>query len=734
MGLLCMAAVIMLSNPVGLGTLRNLVFDQYQRWHPREWQDTAVRVVDVDDESLARFGQWPWPRTQMARLVERASAGQAAAIGFDVVFAEPDRTSPAAAARQWTLTPEQRATIDAMPDHDVAFARAMQGGNVVLGFSVLPASESGAPPGQEPAPSRARFVEAGQPAAPFVRGFGRSMGAVPALAEQAAGHGALTFLPDVDGVVRRVPTLLRIGDQLVPTLVTEMLRTGQGLTNIQVRSASDGVQQLRIGGITLPTAGSGELWVHYALPAPQRTIPAWKLIEGLVPPAELAGRLLLVGTSAQGLMDLRFGAHGQLVPGVEIHAQALEQVLTDGLLWRPSWSQVLEALTLILGGLAVGTLALTTGPGFAGVATAGVVGSLWAAAWWAFTDLRMLLDPLTPTLGIVGAFMVPSLVRYHGTERRKRWIAAAFSRYVSPNLVAHIVEHPEQLTLSGQRQQCSFVFTDLADFTQLMERIDPVAAVHLLNQYLDGMIAIAFRHQGTLDRIVGDGIAIMFSAPLPQADHRERAVACALELQRFATDFALDQRSACVAFGHTRIGVHSGEVIVGNFGGTTIFDYRALGDPVNTASRLEAANKWLGTRLCLSEDVLGDGQGLPLRCAGRLVFKGKSHPLKVFHPAHDGLDAPADAGAIARYAEAYALMEQRDPRALAAFQALASVDPNEPLVRLHLARLEAGEQGDILVLGKDLDSPAAAPVRRALPTARPLQAAQRPPVQLKTTT
>jgi adenylate cyclase len=619
----------------------------------------------------------------------------------------------------------------AMPDHDTAFAQAMQHGKVVLGFSVVATAAADAPAGQ--AASRARFVEAGQSAAPFVRGFGGAVGATPVLAAHAAGQGALTFLPDADGVVRRVPTLLRVGDRLVPTLVTEMLRTGQGQTNVLVRSAPDGVQQLRIGGLTLPTAGSGELWLHYAPPAPQRTISAWKLVEGLVPPAELAGRLLLVGASAQGLMDLRFGAHGQLVPGVEIHAQALEQILDGTTLWRPSWAQVLEALVLVLGGLAVGMLALKTGPAAASVATATVLGGLWAGAWWAFAEQRVLLDPLTPSLGIACAFMLPSLVRHHGTERRKRWIAAAFSRYVSPNLVAHIVEHPEQLTLGGQRLQCSFVFTDLADFTQLMERIDPAAAVHLLNQYLDGMIAVAFRHHGTLDRIVGDGIAIMFSAPLPQADHRARAVACAIELQRFATGFAQAQQAAGVAFGHTRIGVHSGEVIVGNFGGGAIFDYRALGDPVNTASRLEAANKWLGTRLCLSQDVLGDAPDLPLRCVGRLVFKGKSRPLKVFHPAHDGLDAPVDAAALSRYAEAYALMERRDPLALAAFQALALADPGEPLVRLHLARLQAGELGDILVLGKELDPLSPPRPSRSGPSTPPTRALRRPAAQPETT-
>lgn len=693
---------LLLADPPWLQTLRYAMFDQFQRWHPRVYQDTAVRIVDVDEESLNRLGQWPWPRTRMAELVELATRGNAAAIGFDVIFAERDRTSPQLASQQWALSAGQRAAFAALPDHDTVFAQAMDHARVVLGVSMLPAPVAGAvSTAGTPAPSvpmQARFVEVGAPAAPFLPVFGGTVGAVQPLAAHAAGHGALAFLPDSDGVVRRVPMLLRSGDQLVPSLLTEMLRVSQDERNVVVRSISDGLQQVRIGALAIPTTASGELWVHYTPPAPTRTIPAWKLLEGQVPPQELNGKLLLLGTSATGLMDLRFGTLGQVVPGVEVHAQALEQVLTGQTLARPGWARALEVLCLLFGGAAVGVLALRTGPAIAASATVLVLAGLGAAAWWAFRYMHVLLDPLTPSLGVAAAFMAPSLHRHHMSEQRRRWVSQAFSRYVSPNLVAHIVQHPEQLALGGDRRCCSFLFSDLAGFTGLMERIDPAAAVGLLNNYLDGMISIAFRHQGTLDRIVGDGIAIMFSAPVPQADHRERALACAIELQRFATAFAGRQQSGGVSFGHTRIGVHCGEVIVGNFGGGTIFDYRALGDPVNTASRLEAANKHLGTRLCVSEDMLVASAGLAARCAGRLVFKGKSKPLKVFQPAHNGLDLPADRAAISRYEAAYALMAQHDPGALAAFEALALDDATEPLVQLHLERLRRGEQGDILTL------------------------------------
>ncbi|KQP38010.1 CHASE2 domain-containing protein [Pseudorhodoferax sp. Leaf274] len=694
LALLVLLAGVLLSDPIWLRGARHAVFDQYQRWQPREWQDTAVRIVDVDEESLARLGQWPWPRSRMAQIVVQAQAGKAAALGFDVVFAEADRSSPAEISRHWNLSPAQREVFAGVEDPDEAFARSMDGGGVVLGFALRP--QAPATPAALAGPPR--FVEVGRPAAPFLRRFGEAITAVQPLADHAAGHGALAFLPDSDGVVRRVPLLLRVGDSLVPSLVTELLRVAQRERSIVVRSTVDGVQDVRIGSLSVPTTETGEMWVHYAPAAPARTIPAWKLLAGQVPSGELDGKILLLGSSAQGLLDLRFGTLGHLLAGVEVHAQALEQILTGGLLSRPDWARALEALCLLLGGLAVGVLAMTTRPAVASLATGAILLGVGAASWWAFRQERLLLDPLAPGLGIACAFLVPSLLRHHTSEKRRRWVSQAFSRYVSPNLVAHIVDHPDELALGGRRQTCSFIFTDLAGFTGLMEDIDPGEAVGLLNEYLDGMIGVAFRYQGTLDRIVGDGIAIMFSAPIAQADHRERAVACAIDLQRFATAFAQRQQARGVPFGHTRIGVHGGEVIVGNFGGNAIFDYRALGDPVNTASRLESANKSLGTRLCMSEAVMAACPALAVRCVGRLIFKGKNKPLLVFQPANDGLDLPVDGAALERYAQAYALMAAEDPRALAAFEALAQETPVQPLVRFHLERLRRGELGDTIRL------------------------------------
>lgn len=681
------ALLVALWEPPPLQTLRNAVFDQYQRTQPRAWQDTPVRVVDIDEASLARLGQWPWPRTRVAELVARLQEAGSAVVALDVLFAEADRTSPSAILESWRVPPETARLIARLPEHDPQLAATLARGGTVLGMVLDRHAGNPAPP-----PVKARFVTLGPPAQPYLADFAGHVAALPLLSEATQGLGVLTFLPDGDGVVRRVPLAVRQGDTLLPTLTSEALRVAQGVRNITLVSAEPegaGLVAARIGALTIPTTAHGEVWVHYSHPAPQRVIPAWRVLAGEVPAAELENRVVLVGTSAQGLMDLRFGALGAILPGVEIHAQALEQILTGTGLERPGWAPTLEILLIAGGGLAVGVLALSSGALGAAGLFAALLAILWGGAWWAFSRHGLLLDPALPSAALLLSFGVSSIARHRMAERRQRWVRQAFSRYVSPNLVEHLVNHPESLQLGGERRRCSFVFTDLAGFTHLMEGIDPGAAVALLNRYLDGLVSIAFRHQGTLDRIVGDAVAVLFSAPLAQPDHARRALACALEMQDFAARYAADVQTQGIPFGNTRIGVHSGEVIVGNFGGNTLFDYRALGDPVNTAARLESANKHLGTLVCVSHDTLAECPDTPARPAGRLVLKGKTQPLLVYQPL-----AQPDPD----YAAAYRLLEEEREEARQAFEQLAAQRPADPLVRLHLNRLRAGEKGDLIVM------------------------------------
>ncbi|MEO5332946.1 MAG: hypothetical protein H7839_13055 [Magnetococcus sp. YQC-5] len=284
---------------------------------------------------------------------------------------------------------------------------------------------------------------------------------------------------------------------------------------------------------------------------------------------------------------------------------------------------------------------------------------------------------------------------YMKSEKERRFITSAFSKYISPNRVAFLLENPEHLSLGGEFRECSFVMTDLAGFTSLMEQIgensDPAIIVNILNEYLEGMVQIAFKHEGTLDRIVGDAVAVLFSAPVSQKDHAQRALACALEMDQFASEFSRARHKEGMPFGNTRIGVNSGRVLLGNFGGKTVFDYRALGDPINTAARLETVNGQLGTRICVSGETVAHLPDFKGRLIGTLMLKGKGIGVVAYEPL-----TPEEYASlrIQAYQEAYRLMVEENPEAHTAFAKALEQWPEDPLLRFHEERLRNGGHGE----------------------------------------
>ena len=735
LAIVAIGAVLMAFDPRPMQGLRNSLFDQYQRWQQRSYVEVPVRIIDIDEESLKRIGQWPWPRTRVAEMIGTLRDAGAVAIGFDVVFSEPDRTSPQAMAALWLhnsqeggaatamaaqagANPQLRELLLALPDHDRVMAQALSGGRVVLGFTLaekatqpssLAASSTNSTAPPQPLLARpAPYVQKGPSVLPLLHQFEDVVPSLLPFQKAAAGNGVLTFVPDSDGVVRRVPLVLRYKEEPVPSFTAEMLRVAQGASTTVLTSAqtlgesSAGLQEVRIGAVVVPTTAQGEAWVHYTPARPQRYIPAWKVLNHLVPPELLEGKLLLVGSTAQGLMDLRVSPLGQIIPGVEVHAQALEQMLSNKPLTRPIWATTAEILLMMAVGFAVGMLALKARSLLAAGLSLMMIASVFSVGWLAFTQYQVLLNPLTPSLIVLASSVMCSLVHHFMSERQQRWLITAFARYVSPNKVDYLVKHPEALELGGTRQTCSFIFTDLQGFTTLMETIDPSEAVASLNPYLDNMVAIAFKHEGTLDRIMGDAVAVMFSAPVRQEDHRQRAYDCALEMHAYAKRYAADLQAKGVRFGNTRIGVHCGDVSVGNFGGSHMFDYRALGDPVNTAARLESVNKHLGTLFCMSEAIYVGCPNAVARPVGRLVLKGKKQPLMVFEPVVEGDELTRVP--LNEYKAAYGLLTAQRLNGLApaggqrVFEMLTAQYPADPLVRLHLSRLQSGEIGDEIVM------------------------------------
>ncbi len=697
-GVLTAALTLWVTDPIVLSNLRVAQFDQFQRWQPRQPASDVVRVVDVDEASLAAYGQWPWPRTRLMTLVQRLQEVGVAAIAFDVLLAESDRTAPQAMAKLWQSAPAN-AVLLTLPDPDEALAHALSGAGVVLGSSLSNSEAPALALDQAPQPAFPfRIVSTGPPPA-AVHEFASAVWPLPLLSAQADGLGAMNFPADADGVLRRVPLLFRLNGHWVPSLSAETLRVAQGARNYLVRSNEAGVQEVRIGALTVPTTAQGEMWLDFGQQRPDLLVPAAQVLSGQLAKDELKGKMVVIGSTAAGLMDLRSSPLGHLMPGVQAHAMALSQMVSGQHLLRPAWARGAEGLVLLLGMLVTAVVALRAPVRWSALLASVLVVALLAGAWVAFLRERWLLDAINPALAVLLTFGLASGVRHRVTERQQRWLRQAFSRYVSPNRVAHLMAHPEQLVLSGKRQQCSFVFTDLAGFTSMIEASDPGQIVGVINSYLDAMLTIIFQHEGTLDRFMGDALVVMFSAPVPQADYRQRALDCALDMHAFASRFSREQQAQGLPWGSTRIGVHSGEVIVGNFGGQNFFDYRALGDPINTAARLESVNKHLGTRVCVSQAILDGCPNASVRPVGRLQLKGKSAALNAFEPVAT-MDT-AVCASPADYAVAFGVLQQGPPSAARAhFEALALRHPLDPLVVLHLTRLRQGESGDLIVLSE----------------------------------
>jgi class 3 adenylate cyclase len=363
---------------------------------------------------------------------------------------------------------------------------------------------------------------------------------------------------------------------------------------------------------------------------------------------------------------------------------------------------VLWSLTAPLGAL-IFSGRRDAGRWFAAYAVLVVLGAAFEAIPHARSDLPQAVITALFVMNIVGVSGVAMMLLQYfigernlameALDRKHRWIMRAFSSYVSPNLVRYLIDHPDGLRLGGERRVCSFVLTDLADFTPLVEKTDPEIVVSKLNAYLEAVTEIIFAHDGTIDRIVGDSVSVMFSAPVTQPDHAARAVSCALALDAFAEDFGKARRETGLAFGATRIGVHSGPVIVGNVGSAAQLDYRALGDTINTAARLESANRHLGTRVLLSGTTLAGCPDLTARPVGTLLLKGKTEGIETFEPVAAEADA---AGSIDQYRAAYARMASNAPDALESFEALSAASPDDRLVAFHLNRLRSGESGDTI--------------------------------------
>src|SRR6516165_11163720 len=638
LALLIAFAALRIFDPAPLQELRLRTFDTFQVIDPRVKTIRPVTIVDIDERSLAdpKLGQWPWPRTRIADIVTNLSRLGAVVIAFDAVFSEPDRLNPDMAVEHFrNLDEATREKLRALPSNDRIFADAIRNSRVVLG-------ESGGPDVHAnldknlPVTGLAMLGEDPQRFLPQFPGLLRN---VRVLEEAAAGRGLFTIVPERDGIIRRVPMLMLAQGVMMPALSFEILRVASGSGTILIKADKNGIQSIGVKGLQIPTDKNGQLWVHYAPADPSIYVSAIDVLEGKVPQDRIAGKLVLIGTSATGLNDIKTTPVSPVMPGVEIHAQVLESALTGDMVSQPNYGIGIE----LLGAIVLGLLVIAFAPNLGPMRLVGL-GALFASlligtSWYFYIHYRQLIDftyPLLSTTAIYLTLIFSSFVR---EQAQRRQIRSAFGQYLSPTLVEQLAHSPEKLVLGGEEREMTIMFSDVRGFTTISEsyKHDPQGLTALMNRFLTPLTNAILARNGYIDKYMGDAIMAFWNAPIEDKDHEINACNAAVDMLERLDELNVAREQEAADGGHiyiplnVGIGLNTGMGVVGNMGSDLKFNYSVLGDAVNLASRLEGQTKDYGFPIIVgSNTALAAKDRFAILELDFIMVKGKKEPEVIY--------------------------------------------------------------------------------------------------------
>ena len=630
-------------DPFLLQELRNRSFDQMQALDPRATGTFPVVIVDIDEESLKTEGQWPWPRTIVAQLINRLTSLGAAVIGFDIVFSEPDRYSPRNIIK---LVPdvdqETRKLIRALPDNDQVFANAIQNSRVVLGESGVRKINS--KPGY--VPKTVSIATIGQDPRPYLIKFPALLTNLPRLDKAAIGRGLFTIRPERDGIVRRVPMVMQAGDNIVPSLTLEMLRIASGAGPIIIRTEEDGIHSVGVRGLAIPTNRYAQAWVHFTAHNQRRYVSAKDVLANSVPRQRIENKLVLIGTSAIGLLDRQTTPIDPSMPGVEVHAQILENSLGKNWIYHPPYAIAVELL--LTGIVALSIIIFVPILGAATIAAIGGASALFFVLLSVFLYVHsgILLDATFPLLATLAVYVVLVFTNYFREEAQRERIRTAFRQYLSPDLVEQLAERPERLVLGGEEREMTIMFSDVRGFTTISEsyKNDPQGLTRLMNSLLTPLTNAILDHRGTIDKYMGDAVMAFWNAPLYDQDHALNACWAAIEMNKRLVELnktrEIEAKQSGQNFSPIKIGIgiNTGTCVVGNMGSDLRFDYSVLGDVVNLTSRIEGQTKTYGVPIIVGASTFEAAKKQFAALELDLIaVKGKTEPERIF-----GIVGPPD--------------------------------------------------------------------------------------------
>jgi adenylate cyclase len=646
--------------------------------------DPQVVIIDINEPSLQREGRWPWSRDKLARLTTQLlDRYQARAVGFDVVFAEPDRSSgidvlERLAQRDLREDRGYVATLDRLRpelDFDARFADAIRGRPVILGFGfTYEAQQIGALP-----PPLFRAQDIGGGIIPIQAAVGYTA-AIAELAQAAAGSGHVDPFFDADNVVRRVPMVELYRNAYYPALSLAIARVVLEAKRVTPHFDSDQrLDGFDIGGLALPTAADGTALIPFrGKPKTFRYYSAADVLAGSAP-ADFAGAIALVGTTAKGLQDLRPTPLAADFPGVEIHASLLSGMLNQDLKSVPANANAIEALMMLLTGLVVLFVIPYRDPVFNALGLVAVMGLVAAANLLLWIKLNEVVPVAATLLMLAVLFVWNMLAGFMREERKIRKVSAMFGEYVPRERVAQMVESGESYSMVGESRTMTVLFCDVREFTALSENLPPRELSAMLNAYLTPMTEIIHAHRGTVDKYVGDAIMAFWGAPVDNPNHGRDAVLTALAMQRRMSSLAQEFKKRGWPELVIGVGVNTGAMNVGDMGSEFRKAYTVLGDAVNLASRLEGLTKEYGVAIIIGEETRAAVPDIRCREIDRVRVKGRGHPVTIFEPLPEAEESIA--GELAMWDKA--LLQYRERRFADAAASLAALASAHPATRLY---------------------------------------------------
>lgn len=635
--------------------LQYATFDKYNELKPRA-ATNLITIVDLDEESLRKFGQWPWPRKVMGDIVTNLTAMGAKVVAFDIVFPEADRTSPAHIAEGLPAEEAYQAardTLRSLPDNDLLFAQSIkEAGNVVMGFTRARPDETLRVPYLPVKPTLLLKNKA-----PFLRDTFSTSGVaenLPEFTQAAAGNGSFMATPDIDGIIRQVSSLVRFPPQtiagvepgLFPMLGLEALRVSiDPKARIVVRprsekgSAFDTNYIAKIGAYEIPIESDAKLWIYYRDIKDEEYVSAWKILD----PAQqgsiatkIKDKIVFIGTSAEGLRDVRSTPLDIFVPGVEVHVNMVEQILQKKFLLRPDVVVGVEALIIAFAGLLIILFAPFMNVLVLGLVTSGLILSMFFGSWQMYQTMGLLIDPVYPSIALSFLFLVSSLFSYMRSEVERRQVRQAFGLYISPAFMDELTKNPEKLKLGGEVRDLTVMFSDIRRFTTISEHLSPEELIQLMNDFLTPMSELVMKNRGTIDKYMGDAMMAFWNAPLDDADHARHACLTALRMNEALVPINEQVKMRAEREGRTAvllnagIGINTGPCSVGNMGSRQRFAYSALGDAVNLSSRLEGQTKNYGVNILVGEETRAQAGELAFLELDMIRVKGKEKPVRIY--------------------------------------------------------------------------------------------------------